>query len=185
MMRGADPVAFEALADEVGRAAITLAAVRRTLPVPAVGAVAHGLADIEDWLRRQEDDLRRRRAWLDEPDITLLRPELHATGRVLVGAGRALEWGAATVVAMGEEFDRFTEASAQVIIATGHGAAAGAGPFAPAVEDGAAVAAEAMKAVGNGMLTSAEREAHVLAMAGRRLERVGGNLVRAVRSGHA
>ena len=180
MLRGADLDGLDRLGIEVANAAAVLAGVRRRLPAPVATSVGLGLAGVEGWLRRQEVDLRLRRVVLEEPDITLLRPELRAMGVVLEEAGRVAAAGGVVVLAMGEELDRYSEATAELITEAGRQVAQQAGPLGPMVEDGATVAARTLVAWGDGAVRTAEVEASALAVAGNALERTGRRLLHAL-----
>ena len=180
MLRGADLHGLDRLRIEVANAAAVLAGVRRRLPAPVATPVGPRIADVEAWLRRQEVDLRLRRVVLDEPDITLLRPELRSMGAVLQEAGKLAAAGGVVVLAMGVELDRYSEATAELITQAGHQVAHQAGPFGPTVEEGATVAARTLVAWGDGAVRTAEVEASALAVAGNALERTGRRLLRAL-----
>jgi hypothetical protein len=184
MMRAADPDGLDDLRIEVGRAAAVLADERRRLRVPLSPSMPTsaltGLAEVEQWLRRTELDLRLRRIVLEPPDVTMMRPELHAMGVALQAAGRIAGGAGVVVMAMGEELDRYGEATAGLIAEAGRQVGPEAGPLAPMVEDGATVVARAMVAFGDGALRTAEVEAAVLAATGHALERTGRRLLHAL-----
>ena len=156
VLYGGDPDALERLALEVQRAARRLAEMRRRVPA----GIAVRILEVEQWLSGAERDLRRRQRLLAQ--------------LALVGAGRTVEWGGLGVLGVGMEFDRYTDATAQLIVRTAHDAARQAGPVGPMLDDGAAVAGRALEAWGHGVLRSAEREAHLLSIVGARLVKYSG-----------
>jgi hypothetical protein len=178
MLRGADPDGLGLLRAEVAHAGAVLAGLRRRLPVQV--GIGAGIAGVEEWLRHQEEDLRRRLLSVDEPGTTRLWPGVWAAGVALVGGGRVAGAGGVVVLVMGEELDRYAEATAGLIGEAGRQAALEAGPLAPMVEDGTTIAARAVAAWGDGALHSAEVEAAALSAAGHVLERTGGRLLHAL-----
>src|SRR3954468_3673763 len=144
MFRGADPAALDMLTVEVGRAAVVLAAARRTAPP----AVASSIAGVERWLRHQEADLR-------------LRSEALAGG-ALIGAGHG-------VLVIGRRVERGAMTTADLIVEAGQDAARRAGPLGPMIDDGGTIAAHAVEGVGSAIRRSSEIESRVLTVVGNRL----------------